>query len=406
MISPSQTFVRLSPEGKLLPQEEMLEISRQKKNMLIGVPKDTSFQENRVALVPEAVNLLVNNGHEVIVETNAGKASHFEDREYSDAGARIVYSPQEVYVADLILKVAPPSKEEIEMMHEKQVLFSALHATIHDKEYFKAMIDKRLTTIAFENLKDDCNTYPIVRSMSEIAGNTAILIAAEYLSNVNNGKGLILGGISGVTPTEVVILGAGTVGEFAARSAMGLGAVVKVFDNSIHKLRNLQSRLGTRIFTSIIQPKVLQKALMRADVVIGALNAHGKRTPCVVSESMVSEMKAGSVIIDVSIDQGGCFETSRVTNHSDPIFKKHDIIHYCVPNIPSRVARTASYALSNVVAPILLNIGEEGGFEILIKKDPGVRNGIYLYNGILTNSFVGETYGIPYKDIDLLMAAF
>ena len=405
MITQGQNFVRLSAEGKLLPQEEMLEVAKQKKSLVIGIPKDMSFQENRVSLVPEAVNLLVSNGHEVIVESNAGKAAHFDDNEYSDAGARIVYSAKDVFQADLVIKVAPPSRDEIEMMHERQVIFSALHPTIHDTEYFKLMMAKKITAVAFENIKDDYNTYPIVRSMSEIAGNTSILVAAEYLSNVNDGKGLILGGISGVTPTEVVILGAGTVGEFAARSAMGLGAVVKVFDDSIHKLRNLQSRLGMRVFTSIIQPKVLQKALLRADVVIGALNAHGKRTPCVVTEEMVSQMKSGSVIIDVSIDQGGCFETSKVTNHDQPIFKKYDVTHYCVPNIPSRVSRTASYALSNVLAPIMLNIGDEGGIDNMLKRDPGARNGVYLYNGLLTNSFIAEIYTLPFKDIDLLMAA-
>jgi alanine dehydrogenase len=240
--------------------------------------------------------------------------------------------------------------------------------------------------------------------MGEIAGGTSILIAAEYLSNVNNGQGAILGGISGISPTEVVILGAGTVGEFATRAALGLGASVKVFDNSIFKLRRLQSDIGTRIFTSVIQPRVLAKHLKTADVVIGAIRAQQGRTPCVVTEQMVSEMKVGSVIIDVSIDQGGCFETSEVTNHSKPVFRKHGVIHYCVPNIASRVSRTASYALSTIFAPILLNIGEEGGVENMLRRDEGVRNGIYIYNGILTNQVLGEMFKLPFKDINLFMA--
>ncbi|MCE9540167.1 MAG: alanine dehydrogenase, partial [Bacteroidetes bacterium] len=236
------------------------------------------------------------------------------------------------------------------------------------------------------------------------AGSTSILIAAEYLSNVNNGQGSILGGISGISPTEVVIIGAGTVGEFATRAALGLGASVKVFDNSIYRLRRLQSDIGTRIFTSVIQPRVLAKHLKTADVVIGAMRSQQGRTPLVVTSEMVSEMKTGSVIIDVSIDQGGCFETSEVTNHAKPVFRKFGVIHYCVPNIASRVSRTASYALSTIFAPILLNIGEEGGVKNMLRKDEGVRNGIYIYNGKLTNRVLGEMFKLPYKDINLLMS--
>jgi len=245
-----------------------------------------------------------------------------------------------------------------------------------------------------------------VRSMSEIAGSTAILIAAEYLSNVNEGRGMMLGGVSGIPPTEVVIIGAGTVGESAARAALGLGANVKIFDNHIYKLSRLQNDIGRRVFTSIIQPKILSKALMRADVVIGAIRSKSGKTPCFVTEKMVSDMQEGSVVIDVCIDQGGCFETSRVTSHADPVFAKYGVTHYCVPNIASRVAQTASQALSNIFAPMLLNVGESGGMKNMIRNNPGLRHGIYLYNGMLTNKFLGETYKIPYKDIELLMAAF
>jgi alanine dehydrogenase len=267
-------------------------------------------------------------------------------------------------------------------------------------------MNKKVTAIAYDYIKDEDGIYPIIRSMSEIAGNTSILIAAEYLSNINNGNGSMFGGITGTSPTEVVILGAGTVGEFATRAALGLGAMVKIFDNSVYRLRRLQSDLATRVFTSVLQPKVLAKALKTADVVIGAIRAPKGRTPCVVTEEMVSEMKYGSVVIDISIDQGGCFETSRVTNHTNPVFRTHGVIHYCVPNIPSRVSRTASYALSNVLTPILVNIGDEGGVENLLRSNSGVRHGVYIYNGILTNQFLGETFKLPYKDIDLLMAAF
>jgi len=392
-------------KGALAPQEEMLEVARKKGKLYIGIPKEIAFQETRVPLVPDAVALLVNNGHRIVVEAGAGAAAHFEDNDYSEAGAEIVYTSQEVYKADVIFKIAPPTLEEIELMQHKQTMFSALQLTVQPEDFLKKLIAKKLNCVAFDLITDDAGIYPIIRSMGEIAGGASILIAAELLSNVNNGVGSILGGISGISPTEVVIIGAGTVGEFAARAALGLGASVKVFDTSVSRLRRLQNALGTRVFTSVIVPKVLEKHLKTADVAIGALRSHRGRTPCVVSDTMVSEMKAGSVIIDVSIDQGGVFETSHVTNHTKPIFKKHGVIHYCVPNIASRVARTASYAFSSIFSQIILNMGDEGSFDSLVRKDAGVRNGVYIYNGILTNQFLAEAFNLPFKDINLLMAA-
>ena len=264
---------------------------------------------------------------------------------------------------------------------------------------------KKITAIAFDYIKDPEELLPIVSAMSEIAGNASILIAAEYLSNVRKGKGQLLGGISGVSPTEVVILGAGTVGEFAARSALGLGAAVKVFDNNTSKLRRLQALLGHRVATSVVQPKVLEKALTTADVVIGAISSSGGRTPIIVTEDMVSKMKDFSIIVDVSIDKGGCIETSEVTSHDAPIFSKHGVIHYCVPNIASRFARTASYALSNVITPTIIDTGEFGGLEMMIKSYQGIKNGVYIYKGVLTNKYLAETFGLPYKDINLLLMA-
>ncbi len=406
MKTSKDVLLSLQKQGGLMPQEETLEVSHKKGSLFIGIPKETYFQENRVCLVPESVALLVNNGHRIGLESDSGKAANFDDRDYSEAGAKIVYSAKEVYEADIILKVAPPSEEEIAMMQRKQTLFSALQLTVQGNNYIKQLMDKKLTTIAFNYIKDEDGIFPIVRSMSEIAGNTSILIAAEYLSNINNGNGSMFGGITGTPPTEVVIIGAGTVGEFATRAALGLGATVKIFDSSVYRLRRLQSDLGTRVFTSVLHPNILAKELKTADVAIGAIRASNGPTPCIVTEAMVSEMKYGSVIIDISIDQGGCFETSRVTNHTNPVFRSHGVIHYCVPNIPSRVSRTASYALSNVLTPILVNIGEEGGIENLLRNNYGVRNGVYIYNGILTNKFLGETFKLPYKDLDLLMAAF
>lgn len=393
-------------KGVLLPQEEMLEVGRKKGKLLIGIPKETTFQENRVPLVPDAVSLLVNNGHHIIIESNAGKASNFQDNDYSEAGAEIVYSPEEVYKADMIIKVAPPTLEELEFMKHKQTLFSALQFSTQPDEFIKKLTAKKINAIAVDWIMDEQGIFPAVRAMGEIAGGTSILIAAEYLSNTNNGMGALLGGISGISPSEVIIIGAGTVGEFAARAAIGLGAYVKVFDNSTTRLRRLQNTLGARVFTSVIQPKVLAKHLKSADVVIGAIRSAKGRSPIIVTEDMVSEMKVGAIIVDVSIDQGGIFETSEVTNHSKPVYRKHGVIHYCVPNIPSRVSRTASYALSNMFSQILLNMGEEGGIEGLLRRDAGVRNGVYIYNGVLTNEFLAETFGLPYKDINLLMAMF
>jgi alanine dehydrogenase len=392
-------------DGGLLPQEEKLELKNKEKNLFIGIPKETYLQEGRISLVPEAVNLLVSHGHEVYVETGAGDKANFSDNDYSEAGAKIVYSAEKAYTADIILKVVPPSLDELKLMKGRQTLISAIQITTRSKAYFQELMNKKINALAFEFIQDECGLMPLMRSMSEIAGNTSILIASECLSNVNGGKGLMLGGIAGVTPTEIVVIGAGTVGEFAARSAMGLGASVKIFDNSLSKLRRIQSDLNTRVYTSIIQPKVLAKALRRADVVIGALRSNEKRTPCVVSENMVENMKEGAVIIDVSIDQGGCVETSEITSHAKPTFIKHGVVHYGVPNIPTRVARTASYALSNLLTPTLLKIGEEGGIEPLIVRDCGVRQGVYVFHGMLTNKMVGQWFDINYKEIDLLIAS-
>jgi alanine dehydrogenase len=392
-------------EGSLLPQEEKLELKNKGKSLFIGVPKETFMQEGRISIVPEAVNLLVSHGHKVYIETGAGEKASFSDKEYSEAGAKIVYNVKEVYSADIILKVVPPSLEELKLMKGRQTLISAIQITTNSKAYFQELMNKKINALAFEFIQDECGLMPLMRSMSEIAGNTSILIASEFLSNVNGGKGLMLGGIAGVTPTEVVVIGAGTVGEFAARSAMGLGASVKIFDNSLSKLRRIQSDLNKRVYTSIIQPKVLAKALKRADVVIGALRSNEKRTPCVVSENMVESMKEGAVIIDVSIDQGGCVETSELTSHAKPTVIKHGVVHYGVPNIPTRVARTASYALSNLLTPTVLKLGDEGGIESLIIRDCGLRQGVYVFHGMLTNKMISQWFDMNYKEIDLLIAS-
>ena len=406
MNSNQKEYIKFSHAETLMPQEEMLEISKKKSNLTIGLPKESIQQENRICLVPKAVGLLVKNGHKVLVENDAGKAAQFSDNEYSEAGGQIVNHSEEIFKADIILKVAPLTDNEIKLLKSKQAIFSSLQLPSQDKNYFKKLITKKSTAIAFEKIQDKSGTFPVIRSISEIIGATSIFIAAEYLCNPEYGKGSMLGGFTGITPTEVVILGAGTVAENAARVAMGMGAMVKIFDNSIYKLRRLQNNLGTRLFTSIFQPEVLLKSLKTADVVIGAVHSSEGMTPCLVSEDMVRQMKYGSVIIDVSIDQGGCVETSSPTTHKNPVFKKYDVTHYCVPNIASMVPHTASYALSNLFAPIILKIGEAGGVENYLKSDFGLCKGVYLFNGILTNEQISELYGIPFQNIELLMAAF
>jgi alanine dehydrogenase len=402
---PERELSSLVQQAILMPQESMLEIKASHKDLLIGIPREISFQENRIGLVPESVALLANNGHRIIVETNAGKSANYTDSDYSEAGAQIAYTAEELYKnADIILKVAPPSAEELVMMKEKQTLFSILQISMQPKEYVAQMRAKKITALAYEYMRDETDLLPVIQAMSEIVGSSSILIASEYLSNATGGKGELLGGITGIPPTEIVIIGAGTVGEYAAKTALGLGATVKVFDNNLYKLRRIQRNVGRKLFTSTIVPSTLSKALRTADVAIGAIHAKEGRTPVIVTDEMVSDMRFGSVIIDVSIDQGGCFETSEVTNHTNPVFRKYGVIHYCVPNIASRVARTASYALSNIFTPILLNMGEEGGLEQFLWSNKYVRSGIYLYKGTVTNKFVSEVCKLPFRDLNLLMA--
>ena len=392
-----------SPFSKqeLLPQEETLEITKQKGNLVIGIPKETYYQEMRVCLTPDAVAAITSNGHKFVIETGAGEGANYSDKDYSEAGAKISYDAKEAFGCHIILKVEPPSLGEIKLINPQSVLFSALQLKTQSKKYFEALASKRITAVAFDYIRDEQGVYSIVKSLSEIAGTASILIAGEIMSNDKQGNGLLLGNIPGVPPSEVVILGAGTVGEFAARSALGLGANVKIFDNSLTKLRSLQHRLGRPVYTSTVQPKTLQKALMRCDVAIGALRGKS-RSPVVVTEEMVEKMKDGAVIVDVSIDRGGCFETSEITTHKKPTFQKHGIIHYCVPNIPSRYSRTASVSISNIFTPYLLNIGNEGGFENAARFDKSLQKGMYFYHGILTNRTVADWFNIPYRDINLL----
>lgn len=388
----------------LQPLESPSMVAMRKAKLFIGIPKEKSFQEHRIGLTPESVRTLVANGHRILIERGAGNDSHFSDNDYSEAGAEITDSAEEVFKSDVIIKIAPVQIDEIEMMQTNQTLISPIHLPTLKKEYIQLLMKKKVTALAYEYTNDDAGRFPFVRAMSEIAGNSVILLAAEFLSNANEGKGILLGGISGVPPAKVVILGAGVVGVFAARAAIGLGAIISVFDNNVFKLQRLQEKVNTRVFTSTISPVILEQELRSADVAIGAIHSKLGRTPVIVTEEMVAKMKPGSVVIDVSIDQGGCFETSEITSHAEPTFKKYDVTHYCVPNIPSRVSRTASYAFSNIITPILLRCGELSGIKHLIYEDKGIRNGIYLYKGNLTNENLSSMFGIKSSNLELLFA--
>src|SRR5258706_1637956 len=362
----SQQKPKISTSFSYETLEETLDIKPKAQGMYIGIPKEIAFQENRIALTPDAVSVLISNGHSVVIEHNAGEASHFRDKDYSEAGAKIVYERAEVFKAPLLVKSAPVIDEDIPLLQLNQVIISPIHLSVLKAELLQKMMEKKITAISFENLKDDSDSYPIVRSMSEIAGSAVMLIAAQYLSSANHGKGVLLGGISGIAPTKVIIIGAGIVGEYAARAALALGASVKIFDNSVYRLKRLQNNIGHRLWTSVIEPRMLSKQLKTCEVAVRALGFETSRTPMVINEEIVSNMRPGSVVIDVSIDRGGCFETSEITSHEHPIFMKYGVIHYCVPNIPSGFSRTASQAISNVLMPLLLEAGEEGGFEKLL----------------------------------------
>lgn len=389
----------------IFPKEAMAKVKGSNRSLLVGMPTETAAQEKRVILTPDAVALLVNNGMEVMVETGAGAQSKFSDKEYSEAGAKIVYSAKEAFDAEVVVKVEPPAVEEIEFMRPGSCLISALQLGKQNSEFIHALNSKRITAVAYEFLEDKVGGMPVIRAMSEIAGSTVMLIASEYLSAVNNGKGLLLGGITGVPPTQVVIVGAGTVAEYASRTALGLGANIKVFDNHIYKLRRIKHLLGQQVFTSTIDNYTIAKAIKEADVVIGAMRAEKGKNKMVVSEEMVSSMMPGSVIIDVSIDQGGCIETSEMTSHDNPTFQKYGVIHYCVPNIASRVSRTASVALSNIFTPILLQMADLGGAEEMVFNYKWFMKGVYTYRGSLTNAYLARKFSMTHKELLLLLAA-
>ena len=397
----SEFFTR----GQFETLPETLAIQDKRQTFTLGIPKETTMIENRVAIVPNSVRVLVASGFQVLIESGAGEKSNYTDHAYSEAGAEICSDKRTVFQANILIKVAPPTLDELEMMAIDQVLISPLHLPIINEAYIEKLIQKRITAFAMEYLQSADGSFPIVRIMSEIAGMSVMLTAGELLKSHSGGRGLLLGGVSGVPPAKVVILGAGVVAEYAVKTALGLGCSVRIFDNDISKIMRLQTNVGRHLHTSAINPVYLAHQLTSADVVIGAIHSKHGRAPILITEEMVSRMKEGSILIDVSIDQGGCFETSEITTLENPTFIKHGVIHYGVPNIPSQVSRTASNAISNIITPLLVKIIESHNMENLMTLHEGIRNGCYTYKSCLTNEYLSKKYGKKYTNLSLLLTS-
>ena len=394
-------------QGAYIPQELLKELSKAGNRLLIGIPCERVEGERRLALTPEAVDMLTGRGHRVLVEAGAGLGINYSDNHYAEAGAEIVATPAEVYQADIILKILPPLTAEVMMMKPRTTLYSTVQFNNFPDEAFELMMAKRITAIAYELLADDRQRCPVLNVISEIEGTASITIASELLSNTQGGKGILLGGIPGVSPTEVVIIGAGNAGTVATRAAMALGASVKVFDDDINKLRTIQQVLGQGLFTSTFHPNVLQNAFRSADVVIGAMRYINTRHRYITAEDMIRIMKRGALVIDLRVNQGGCFETTCCLSPSDPaVFEQYGVLHYCRQNISNRVARTTSMALSNIFVPMLFQLGEAGAVPGMVKSDPGFKNGVYMYCGKPVNNYVSNRFGLSSNNIDLYLSAF
>lgn len=394
-------------QGAYIPQELLKEIGKIANRLVIGIPRERKEDERRLALTPEAVDMLTDCGHRVLVEAGAGLGINYSDNHFSEAGAEIVATPAEVFQADLILKILPPLPGEVALMRPRTLLFSMIQLNLFGPETFELMMAKRINAVAYELLADNQQCCPVLNVISEIEGAASITIASELLSNTQGGKGILLGGIPGVSPTEVVIIGAGNAGTVAARAALALGASVKVFDDDIHKLRIIQQVLGQGLFTSNFHPNVLHNAFRSADVVIGAMRYINVRRRYVIAEELVRTMKRGALVIDLRMSQGGCFETTCCLAGADPsIFEQYGVLHYCKPNISNRVARTTSMAFSNIFVGMLLALGDAGSFPGLIKTDDGFRSGVYMYGGKPVNSYVANHFHLSANSLDLYLSAF
>ena len=389
------------------PQELLKEQSSWHRPLSIGIPKEDQTSEKRLAFTPEAIDMLVESGYEVVIEENAGLGINYSDRIFAENGAFITNDKKQVYACDLIFKIAPPTIKEIALMKDKGTILNMLQISDITIDVIKAMQAKQINAIAYDLMSVDDKSYPVRNSISEIEGMAAISVASEFLSNEKGGKGILLGGVPGVSPTEVIVVGAGMAGTVVAKAALALGATIKVFDNDLRKLRKLQDDLKFPVFTSVFQPNVLINAFKTADVVIGAMRYINDPVRYVISEEAVKTMKKSSLLIDLRINQGGCFETTCFLPAGHPkIFEKHGVVHYCVPNLSSRVARTTSMALSNILVPLVNRLNEMGSLAGAIKSESAFLSGCYIYNGRLVNNYLAKHFNLPSNDINLYLSIF
>ncbi len=369
--------------------------------MRIGIPKETHHEEKRVAIVPAAVDTLVKQGHIVFIETEAGDGSHFTDEEYRKAGGVIVYSREEVYQrAEVIAQISSLVEEEVALLDERQIVLAFHKFAVGDKKIVEQLIDRKITAISYELIEKD-DEAPILHSMSEIAGQLAVQIGERYLgSDYEFGRGILMGGITGVAPAAVVILGAGVVGLNAARAVIGRGAHVVLLDKNIRRLKRIENTLSQSISTVVANPYTIARAVKYADLLICGVQVKGEKVPHIIDTEMIKTMKKGSVVVDLSIDHGGCVETSRPTTISDPVFVKHDVIHFCVPNIPALSARTASFGLSNSALDYILEISNSG-LSNTVLSDTDFSKGICTYNGYCTNQIIADTFNLEYRRLHI-----
>jgi alanine dehydrogenase len=398
----STHFQELLAQQGILPMEAMTWTKKNAKSIHLGIPKEADADENRIALSPQAVQLLVANGHEIRIEKSAGERAGFSDSDYLLAGGQVTEDVQSIWKSDLIIKIQAPHAEEISQMKTGKAIISCASHQHVNGAILDLLNEKKILALGLEYAEDNGGGFPFVKIMAEIAGQLILPIASELLRKKAQ-PGILLGNVTGVPPCHIVLLGSGEIVEQIARSAWHAGIQMQVFDKDIYKLQRLKQRLGFPLVTQVIDSENLPKALQDARVIVGALRSESGITPCVVTEEMVSTLKAGTLIMDVCIDQGGCFETSELTTLSRPTFEKYGVSHYCVPNIPSLVSHTASLAMSNLITSFLLKAGKTGGVEEMLWQGKSFMKGVYCFKGYVTHPLVGKLNQKPVKDIQLLL---
>ena len=370
--------------------------------MLIGVPKEIKKNENRVALLPVGAATLIQNGHKVVVETNAGVGSSFSDEDYKKAGAEIANTPEEIFTnADMIMKVKEPINKEYQMIREGQIVFTYFHFAA-SRELTEAMMKSKCIGIAYETVQKLDRSLPLLIPMSEVAGRMAPQEGAKYLEKVMGGRGVLLGGVPGTGPAEVIVLGGGIVGTNAAKIAAGFGARVTIFDNNLYRLRYLDDVMPKNITTMMSNEYYIRAALPKADLVIGAVLIPGAKAPHLITKDMLSLMKEGSVVVDVSVDQGGCIETCKPTTHANPTYVVDGVLHYCVANMPGAVPHTSTLALTNATLPYAVEIANKG-YEEAIKTNNEIKLGLNVIDGKITYKGVADAFDLPYHSVESML---